>query len=128
MSTDVAVLAKLIHLPVAPKAAVWQALDQSRGDEGWGSSDWTLVAVLTFDSDGINLLRQSTPVGADTPLANPKFRNTLAPELRNLLATVLADPNPSWRSGETFFRSPLLAGHFAIVPTADQVVLCLFTT
>lgn len=121
-------LSKLISLPITPKAAVWQVIEPSHRRQEMGPSDWALLAVMTFDADGIAHLTQSVPVAPGTSIVSHHFQDLLDPEMRDMVSQAL--PNPalgSWRSGDVFFRSPLSHGYFVVVPDTNQVVLCLFT-
>lgn len=127
-STDIKVLSKFIKLPIEPKSAVWQVLDPSHGKQGMGPSDWSLLAVMTFETEVQTLFSQGTQVAPHASIVSPQFQDLMDPQIRDMVKKVL--PNPalaSWRSGEEFFRQPLSQGYFVLVPETNQVVLCLFT-
>lgn len=128
-SSDLETLSKLIKLPAVPKAVLWQVLDSSRVKPGIGPSDWSLMAVMTFEaSQWTDLASRAQPIAPNTDIVTPRFQALLDSDMRTLLLHTLTNPSTAqWRSGELFFRQPLSHGYFVVVPETNQVVLCLFT-
>lgn len=128
-SSDLETLSTLINQPTAPKAALWQVLDPALGKPGLGPTDWSLLAVMTFDASQLNdLASRAQPVAPNSDVVTGRFQALLDPAMRALLSRALANTaTTQWRSGEEFFREPLSHGYFVVVPETNQVVLCLFT-
>ncbi len=59
-STDLAELGRLIHLPVPPRAVIFEQLTLGGGG-AFGPTDWELIAVLDYDPDAIRQLDLHPP-------------------------------------------------------------------
>lgn len=130
MERDLQKLAKLITLPRPPQDVWWQTVQA--GEPGFGSTDWSLVAVLQFDPEDLRAILTESPLlpEGDVPTLNRALLFGGSPEVfQSRLVEVgpglFRLPSPA-RGPDLFVRSPLLDGY--LVPVTEDTVFLLLST
>lgn len=134
VSADVETLGKYINLPSRPIKVFWQTVDITKPSSVPGPTDWSLIAVLTFNEQDLDsILRGSVrSQQMNRPYIQEKFVLAWFPlELKKSLAS--SETPGFWRINQDgyepdlFEKAPLLHGYFVRVGKTSDVFLYLHT-
>ena len=106
---DVAVLEKIVHLPIRPLEVWFKSLPRGVGG-GPGPTDWTFVAVMRFDP---KTLATFVKEGGLTEKGDPRFpRNEVAPWFPAPVTAALEPASPTHMrvKGQRFDAAPFARG------------------
>lgn len=131
-SADMAALAERITLPYEPESVVWQV--QQQGVSGLGPTDFSLVAVLTYDEATMDQLRAqletTEPLGAMRVEEN-FFKAWYPDSIRNSFTREAGSDEwvlqGSQYPPDLFAKQSLINGFFFITEEGRSIFLRLFT-
>jgi hypothetical protein len=130
-STDIQKLANLVNLPERPQRAIFSLTPMGKADALIGSTDYTLIALLSYDRDALQRLKERAV------RVNSAASTGFLPERPHWFPqTLLGGLNPCYSGwcingeeyeGDSFLKGGYVTGSFIVTEDQQYVILVLGT-
>lgn len=130
-STDIQKLSTLVNLPERPQRALFSLTPMGKNDALIGSTDYTLIALLSYDTDALQRLRERAV------RVNSAARTGFLPERPQWFPQdLLGGLNPCYSGwcisgeefeGDRFLKGGYVTGSFIVTDDQQYVILILGT-
>ena len=130
-STDLVALSRHVELPEAPRRAVFALIPMGTGGGFIGPTDYTLIALLTYDESATQRLKAKvTRVNRPThtgylPERPTWFPQSLLAQLKRCYSGWCIDGEEY--AAENFLKGGFVTGSFIVTEDQQQVILVLGT-
>lgn len=128
-SSDMQTFEKYVNLPEKPKAVTFETIYRTRPGGAPGPTDWSLIAILTYEPGALGRIkdkapRQKDPVLLDPGEVRPWFPQVVKDALVSSGSKGLYLAGTAYKA-KAFLKPPLNDGEFAVPGNSDYLFLQL---